>query len=205
MARKKITAQLMDDLFVDAMGGDWQAEQEYRDYARKLAKRSNQQMLEQERRDVTGEAYRRAQDFLGGDTGADRGMRFKENVQNMDIDALRSMVDEMQAFQNAKDYSIVYATEAQQQIDELYEPLMKAEIDVDDAHVVWNMNELFKTDAWQEFRKALGGDTGLIKEAADAFAKGKTVDDVIDAYNAYADSKEGPDLYQAWYTFTGKW
>ena len=79
MARRKIvTAQEMNDLFVDAMGGDWQAESEYREAARLLAKRSNQQLLEQERRGIEGEAYRRAQYALG-----DERKRFKENVKNL--------------------------------------------------------------------------------------------------------------------------
>lgn len=204
--RKEITAQMLDDLFVDAMSGDWQAEQEYRELARKLAKRSNQQMLEQERKDVTGEAYRTAQDFLGGDPDADRGARFKENNANMDLEDLRNMVDAMESFTSARDYSIPYATKSKEQIEDLLSPLAAAGIYIEDARVTFWMNELFKTDAWQEFKKAHGRSTDLIRSAQDAFTKGKTVDDLLGAYNQYREGGEdAPDLVQVWESFAGEW
>lgn len=204
--RVKITAQMLDDLFVDAIGGDWQAEQEYRDLARKLAKRSNQQMLEQERRDVTMEAWRTAQDFLGGDPDADRGARFKENNKNMDLESLRDMVDAMEEFTNARDYSIPYATKSRVQIDDLMPALADAGLDVSDDRTMFWMNELFKTKAWQEVKKANSREgTGLIQLAADAFRMGKTVDDLLTAYNQYTETKDGPDLVQVWTSFVGTW
>lgn len=204
--RLEITAQMLDDLFVDAMGGDWQAEQEYRDLARKLAKRSNQQMLEQERRDVTGEAWRTAQDFLGGDPDADRGARFRENNKNMDLETLRDMVDAMEEFTNARDYSIPYARESRDQIDDLMPALADAGLDVSDDRTMFWMNELFKTKAWQEVKKANSREgTGLIQLAADAFRMGKTVDDLLTAYNQYTETKDGPDLVQVWTSFVGTW
>ena len=204
--RVKITAQMLDDLFVDAMGGDWQAEQEYRDLARKLAKRSNQQMLEQERRDVTGEAWRMAQDFLGSDPEADRGARFRENNKNMDLESLRDMVDAMEEFTNARDYSIPYATKSRDQIDDLMPALADAGLDVSDDRTMFWMNELFKTKAWQEVKKANSREgTGLIQLAADAFRMGKTVDDLLTAYDQYTETKDGPDLVQVWSSFVGTW
>lgn len=204
--RKEITAQMLDDLFVDAMSGDWQAEQEYRDLARKLAKRSNQQMLVQERTDVTGEAYRTAQDFLGGDPDADRGARFKENNANMDLEELRNMVDAMESFTNARDYSIRYARESKEQIENLLPALKDAGLDISDDKTIFWMNELFKTRAWQEVKKANSREgTGLIQLAADAFKMGKTVDDLLTAYNQYTETKDGPDLVQVWTSFVGVW
>ncbi len=204
--RVKITAQMLDDLFVDAMGGDWQAEQEYRDLARKLAKRSNQQMLEQERRDVTGEAWRTAQDFLGSDPEGDRGARFRENNKNMDLESLRDMVDAMEEFTSARDYSIPYATKSRDQIDDLMPALADAGLDVSDDRTMFWMNELFKTKAWQEVKKANSREgTGLIQLAADAFRMGKTVDDLLTAYNQYTETKDGPDLVQVWTSFVGIW
>ena len=82
MARKqRITSQMMDDLFIDLMGGDSSALDQYRDYARKLAKQINQQLLETERKGIETEAQRLAQDYLGEDR-----TRFKENVSKMSID-----------------------------------------------------------------------------------------------------------------------
>lgn len=204
MARKtEITAQMLDDLFIDAMGGDWQAESEYRRLARLLAKRSNQQMLVQERGDVTGEAYRRAQEALG----AEKGARFKENNARLDINDLRGQVDEMLAFQNARDYSIPYAKQSREQIDKISDSLAAAGIDIEDARVTFWMNELFKTGAWKEYKKAHGKSTDLIQAAQDQFANGKTVDDLLAAYNDYLSGRDdAPDLIESWETFApGSW
>ena len=201
--RTEITAQMLDDLFVDAMGGDSYAESEFRRLARLLAKRSNQQMLEQERRDVTGEAYRRAQEFLGAEEGA----RFKENNARMDISDLRDQVDEILSFQNARDYAIPYATQSRQQIDKISDSLAAAGVNIEDARVIFWMNELFKTGAWKEYKKAHGRSTNLIQAAQDQFANGKTVDDLLTAYNDYASGRDdAPDLIESWEIFApGSW
>lgn len=205
MAKRIITGQMLDDLFVDAMSGDIEAEAEFRDLARLLAKRSNQQMLEQERRDVTGEAYRRAQEFLGGDE--DHPSRFRENNKRIDLETLRDQADEMLAFQSARDYSIKYATKSREQIDALQETLAAAGVDIEDARVTFWMNELFKTGAWKEYKKAHGRSTNLIQAAQEQFQAGKTVDDLLAAYNDYASGRDdAPDLVESWEEFApGSW
>lgn len=203
--RKIITSQMLDDLFIDAMGGDSVAESEFRELARLLAKRSNQQMLEQERRDITGEAYRRAQGFLGGDE--DHGARFRENNTKVEITDLRKQVDEMMAFQSARDYAIPYATKSREQIEKLEESLAAAGVDIENARVTFWMNELFKTGAWKEYKKAHGKSTNLIQSAQEQFAAGKTVDDLLAAYNDYSSGRDdAPDLVESWETFApGSW
>lgn len=203
--RKIITSQMMDDLFIDAMGGDSVAESEFRELARLLAKRSNQQMLEQERRDVKGEAYRRAQEFLGGDE--DHGARFRENNTKIEITDLRTQVDEMMAFQSARDYSIPYATKSREQIEKLKESLAAAGVDIENARVTFWMNELFKTGAWKEYKKAHGKSTNLIQAVQEQFATGKTVDDLLAAYNDYSSGRDdAPDLVESWEMFApGSW
>ena len=122
MARKQqITSQLMDDLFIDLMGGDSDALDQYRDYARKLAKQINQQLLETERKGIETEAQRLAQDYLGEDR-----VRFKENVSKMSIDELQDQVDAMLSVRNTKDYSIPYAIESQAQIDKISDAMVDA-------------------------------------------------------------------------------
>lgn len=200
--RVKYTAQLFDDLFIDAMGGDSVALDEYRDYARKLAKQVNQQLLETERRGIDSEAARVARGFLGDDR-----KRFKENVSNMDIDELQDQVDALLSVRNTRDYSIPYAIESQEQIDKLSEAMARAGIDIEDAHVAYQINEMFKTGAWKEYRKAHGRSTNLIQAAQEEFKKGKTVDDLMDAYRQYAD-RDGTDridLVQSWELFAGTW
>ena len=206
MAKQKITAQMLDDLFVDAMSGDWEAEREYREAVRKLAKASNQQMLEQERLDVTGEAYRRAQEFLGGDPEDEKGKRFKENNAKMDINEVRAMADEILSFRSAKDYSVPYAIKSKEEIEKNAKALEAAGIDISDARVTFHMNELFKTAAWKEFRRMPYKSTDLIRAAQDAFKADKTYKDFVNAYNDYASSRDTEnriDLLQAWTKVTG--
>lgn len=193
MAKKIITAQMMDDLFIDAMGGDSIAEAEYRDLARLLAKRNNQQMLEQEHAGVTGESYRRAQSFLGD------ASRFRENNKKIDITDLRNQVDEMLAFQSGRDYSLSYARKSIEEIENLSESMMAAGVDTSDETVMFWMNELFKTGAWQEYKKAHGRSTNLIQQAQEQFKAGKTVDDLLAAYNDYKEKRD--DLPTSWEKF----
>lgn len=205
MAKRIITSQILDDLFIDAMGGDSDAERQYRELARLLAKRSNQQMLQQERRDITGEAYRRAQTFLG-DTS-----RFRENTANTEITALREQVNEMMIFQSSRDYSVVYAGKSKIEIGTLMPALQAAGVDVSDERVTFWMNEMFKTGAWQEYKKAHGKSTDLIIAAQDQFKKGKTVDDLLDAYKEYTRERDDKkiksiDIVQSFNKFApGSW
>ena len=198
MARKQqITSQLMDDLFVDLMGGDSDALNQYRDYARKLAKQINQQMLETERKGIETEAQRLAQDYLGEDR-----TRFKENVSKLSIDELQEQVDAMLSVRNTKDYSIPYAIESQQQIAKISEAMTDAGVDMEDAHVAYQMNELLKTEAWKEYKKAHGKSTNLIQAAQNEFQKGKTVDDLLSAYEDYkSGADDAPDLVESWEIF----
>lgn len=207
MAKRIITGQMLDDLFVDAMSGDAEAEAEFRDLARLLAKRSNQQMLEQERKGLTGEGYRRAESYLGHNEKRDRSNRFLENNEKIDMETLKKQADEMLAFQSARDYSIPYLRESRKQIDKIRSALADAGVDIEDARVTFWMNELFKTGAWKEYKKAHGKSTNLITAAQDQFRAGKTVDDLLDAYNDYASGRDdAPDLVESWEEFApGTW
>ena len=195
--RQKITSQIMDDLFVDLMGGDSDALDQYRDYARKLAKQINQQMLETERRGIETEAQRLAQDYLGEDR-----TRFKENVSKISIDELQEQVDAMLSVRNTRDYSIPYAIESQEQIEKISEAMIDAGVDMEDAHVAYQMNELLKTEAWKEYKKAHGKSTNLIQAAQNEFQNGKTVNDLLSAYEDYKSGREdAPDLVESWEIF----
>lgn len=207
MAKRIITGQMLDDLFVDAMSGDIEAEAEFRDLARLLAKRSNQQMLEQERKGLTGEGYRRAESYLGYNEKRNRSNRFLENNEKIDLDSLKKQADEMLAFQSARDYSIPYLRESRKQIDKIRNALADAGVDIEDSRVTFWMNELFKTGAWKEYKKAHGKSTNLITAAQDQFRAGKTVDDLLDAYNDYASGRDdAPDLVESWEEFApGTW
>ena len=65
------------------------------------------------------------------------------------------------------------------------------------------MNEMFKTEAWAEFRKSPEGGTNLIRSAQEAFKRGRTVDDLIRAYESFKERDSKLDLHTAWKMFTG--
>lgn len=199
--RQKYTAQLFDDLFIDAMGGDSAALDQYKDYARKLAKQVNQQLLEIERGELETESYRVARGFLG------EKKRFKESILNMDIEDIQKEVDALLSVRATRDYSIPYAKQVEQEIESISDAMARAGVDMSDAHVAYQINEMFKTGAWKEYRKAHGRSTDLIQAAQDEFKRGKTINDLMDAYKQYADRDgiDRIDLAQSWSLFAGKW
>lgn len=74
-----------------------------------------------------------------------------------------------------------------------------AGVDTGDETVMFWMNELFKTGAWQEYKKAHGRSTNLIQQAQEQFKAGKTVDDLLAAYNDYKEKRD--DLPTSWEKF----
>lgn len=200
--RIKYTADIFDDLFIDAMGGDSVALDQYRDYARKLAKQVNQQLLETERRGLETEASRLASDFLGNKK------RFKENVNNMGLDDLQKEVDALLSVRSTSDYSIPYAVETRGEIERLKSAMLKASFTANDKSAEYHLNEILKTNAWEEFKKSYNGTNLIFSSLVDAVNRGSTIDDFMRAYGQYADKdnkKDRIDLAQAWRKFGGRW
>ena len=64
------------------------------------------------------------------------------------------------------------------------------------------MNEMLKTEAWKEYKKAHGKSTNLIQAAQNEFQKGKTVDDLLSAYEDYKSGRDdAPDLVESFEIF----
>ena len=125
----------------------------------------------------------------------------------MDVEDLQKEVDALLSVRATRDYSIPYAHKVEQEIENISEAMARAGVDMSDAHVAYQINEMFKTGAWKEYRKAHGRSTNLIQAAPEEFKKGKTVDDLMDAYRQYAD-RDGADridLVQSWELFAGTW
>lgn len=197
--RVKITAQSFDDLFVDAMGGDSVAMDEYRDMARKLAKQVNQQLLEMERKGVDSEARRLASAFLGDKK------RFRENISNMSFDDVQKQVDQLLTVKGQGDYSIPYALKTQGQIAKIVNSNLftMAGIDVMDAHITYQANEFLKTDAFKEYAKVYDGTT-IIRAAQDHFKRGGFASDLVQAFNRYSEAQDkSTDMAKTWKEATG--
>lgn len=199
--RSGVTAQMMDDLLEMALHGNEGAENEYRALASKMAHRVNQQIRTAEKEDLKGNAYRRVERFLSQYDG--EKVRFAEGNKRFDLLELSDQVDQMMMFQNAKDYSISYLREAVEQIEDVSSAMSAAGVDITDDEIMFEINEMFKTDAWKEYKKSHGRSTDLIQAAEDAFKQGKTVQDLIDAYNDYKITRK-TDLASSWTQFSGK-
>lgn len=199
--RSGVTAQMMDDLLELALHGNEGAENEYRALASKMAHRVNQQIRTAEKEDLKGNAYRRVERFLSQYDG-DK-VRFAEGNKRFDLLELSDQVDQMMMFQNVKDYSISYLREATEQIEDVSSAMSAAGVDITDDEIVFEINEMFKTDAWKEYKKSHGRSTDLIQAAEDAFKQGKTVQDLIDAYNDFKITRK-TDLASSWTQFSGK-
>lgn len=203
-AERNKTIQFFDALMERAKSGDKEAESEYRSEAAKLAKKVNRQMREFENLTRTSAAYQRVEYYLSNERGQEK---FSEGTKTKNLSALEEDVEQMIIFSTNEGYSVKKALEEEQQVQKNESALREALGEIPDEQISFMMNEMFKTDAWQEFKKAHGRSTHLIDQAQDAFKRGRTVDDLKAAYEEFETSQDTEfDLTKAWYKFTGsKW
>lgn len=198
---KKVTMQFFDQMEERAKAGDERAEEVLRQEAAKLAKKINRQLREFENLGRASAARERVEYYLQEERGA---ARFSERTKTKNLDALLEDVEQMMIFQSAEGYSLKIAKKEMEQIDKLSKTFQTAlGTDKIDDYVALQMNEMFKTEAWAEFRKSPEGGTNLIRSAQEAFKRGRTVDDLIRAYESFKERDSRLDLHTAWKKFTG--
>lgn len=196
-----ITAQMMDDLLDAALSGDSGAETLYRDYARRLAHRANEQLRATEREGLTDtSAYVRATRYT---SQYDR-TRFREGNKSIDLYELSDDVDTLLSYTHSESYSLKRQRMIAEDFVNMKEVLAEAGVDVEDEYIGQQVVEMFRTDAWKDYKKSLGGGTNLIQAAQDAFRAGKSVDDLIAAWEDYSAGRDASaDIYNTWERFTG--
>lgn len=204
---KQMTMQKLDLLYYAAKSGDARAEEKFRKEAARLAKRVNSQILEMERADRQSADCLKTSYYLSEERGR---TRFRERTKTGDLDELAEDVEQMMIFKQSKGYSLKEALKEEEQVEKISGALQAAGVtleDDEDRKVAFWMNELFRSDAWAEMKKAHGRSTGLIQTAQDAFTRGRTVDDLTAAYNEYKSGRDDLDLPTVWAEFTGvsKW
>lgn len=194
--------QFLDALLKRALKGDKEAEEEARNQAAAMAKKVNRQLREFEKADVSSAALERVQYFLLEERGA---KRFRERTKTQDLRQLAEDADAMGIFLRSEGYSIAEAKLQKEQSEQLAEVLTQVFGKRPDDHLTKSMEELFRSDAWQEVKKAHGRSTGLIYQAQDAFKRGRLVDDLVGAYEDFKTTKDNRmDITKVWRKFTGK-
>lgn len=199
---KRFTMQTVDDLLNRAQSGDTRAEERLRSEAAKLAKKVNRQIREFERLGRTSAAYQRAEYYLSTERGTER---FRERTKTQDLQQLAEDVEQMLRLSSVEGYSLKTAQDEERQVEKNRGAVRAALGDLPEEDIQFAINEMFLTDAWKEFKKSHGNGTGLIQDAMDAFKQGKTIHDLMDAYNDFkSTTDESFDITEAWERFTGK-
>lgn len=199
---KRFTMQSVDELFERAQGGDERAEEQLRSEAARLAKKVNRQIREFENLGRTSAAYQRAEYYLSQEKGAER---FREKNKTQDLQELVEDVEQMIRFTSSEGYSLKKALEEEEQVEKNRGAIRAALGEIPDDEINFILNDMFKTEAWKEMRKSFGAGTDLIQMATDAFKRGRTVDDLIAAYDEYKSGEdENFDITKAWTRFTGE-
>jgi len=201
-ARPALTMQYFDDLQERAEDGDGRAEEEYRKKAAALAKKVNRQIREFEALGRTSAAFQRVEYFLSQERGSER---FSERTKTKNLRDLAEDVEQMMIFASSEGYSLKTAKEEEEQVEKNKGALHAALGEVPDEQIEFIINDMFKTEAWKEFRKMHGKATDLIQQAADAFKRGRTADDLKDAYEEFQNRQDDDDfdITKAWKKFTG--
>lgn len=199
---KRFTMQTVDNLLNRAQSGDTRAEEELRSEAAKFAKKVNRQIREFERLGRTSAAYQRASYYLSEERGEER---FSERTKTKDLEQIAQDLEQMIRFTASEGYSLKTALKEEEQVEKNRGAIQAALGEMPDDEINFYINEMFKTEAWKEFRKAHGRATDLIQAATDAFKRGRTIDDLKDAYEDYRSSTDDNfDITKAWKRFTGR-
>lgn len=195
----EITQQKLDQLFAQAMDGNADAEKEFRRLSTLLAKRINTQMLQQEKSKLRSETYY----ALRAETGTKKA-RLSARLSRKNLLEIQYQNDMAMRVYTARDYTLEGAK--RQQEKNVEKALVSAGIDKNIARdISGEMNDLFKSDAWKEFKKSYGkGTTNLVISAGDAMLEREvTAQDFIDAYNLYMENRDNMDIVQAWEKVAG--
>lgn len=200
-AQRSKTIQDFDALLERARAGDESAEDEYRKEAAKLAKKVNRQIDRFGDLTRTSAAFQRVEYFLSDERGREK---FSEGVKDRSLSDLAEDVEQMIIFSTSTGYSTKAALEEEEQVERNESAIRAALGELPDEEIQYLMNEMFKSAAWEEFRKSHGRGTGLIEQAQEAFKRGRTIDDLNAAYEEFKTTKDRNfDITKAWYKFTG--
>lgn len=157
----------------------------------KLARRANQRMRELESRGMTGDAYKRIQNALGGNT------RFSQKRTGDADDLLKNIKQALNALRYSK--STVSGANAAS-----FKTLntMKAKWNLPGKvtkEKVEKFNTFVRSELWNEYKSFMGGSGGVLEQFNNMlFNDPQSVDDIIRSFVEWESATEDrPDPYSA--------
>lgn len=157
----------------------------------KLARRANQRMRELESRGMTGDAYKRIQNALGGKT------RFSQKRTGTADDLLVNIKQSLRGLRQVKSTVSGAMGSSRKTLDTLKDKWdIAGRVSKDKIN---KFNEFVKSDLWNEYKSLMGGSGGVLEQFTKMlFDDPQSVDDVLDAFNEWdAMTEDEPDPYEA--------
>lgn len=165
------------DLYIDAKGGDWSAENMLREAIRREAKRANRQMLRVKKSDFVGsESYYRARDYLKSE--GRKG--FMERTANKDIDVLIKEAEQISSYVNATDYS--FGKKERARLSK-YSKVLGETFGLSGSDTKESMARFLSSSAWSDYKhlRYVKG-SGTLNDIAELVKDGTEVDDILDSF-----------------------
>lgn len=157
----------------------------------KLARRANQRMREMESRGLTGDAYKRIREALGGKT------RFSQSRTGEPDDLLKNIKQSLRALRQVKSTVSGATGVSKKTLNTLKEKWDLAGRVSEDK--INKFNEFVKSDLWNEYKSLMGGSGGVLEQFTKMlFNDPQSVDDIVDAFTEWdAMTEDEPDPYEA--------
>lgn len=157
----------------------------------KLARRANQRMRELESRGMTGDAYKRIRESLGGAT------RFSQRRTGSADELLQNIKQSLRGLRQVKSTVSGAMGSSRKTLDTLKDKWdIAGRVSKDKIN---KFNEFVKSDLWNEYKSLMGGSGGVLEQFTKMlFDDPQSVDDVLDAFNEWdAMTEDEPDPYEA--------
>lgn len=187
-----MTYQDLFELYEDAIAGHADAERDFREGVRLLAKRANRQMARMEKSQVKTESYKAAKDFLN----ITRLNTFSERTKTKNLNDLLAQAKAASAYVQSKTYSLTRA-----KYQKAITWAEKIGIDVRDSRTAKNLTRFLESDAWNEYKKEwyVRG-SGELTDIAERIASGETnVSDILKAFKDFENKElDIIELQAAW-------
>lgn len=157
----------------------------------KLARRANQRMRELESRGMTGDAYKRIRNALGGNT------RFSQKRTGSADELLENIKQSLRGLRQVKSTVSGAMGSSRKTLDTLKDKWdIAGRVSKDKIN---KFNEFVKSDLWNEYKSLMGGSGGVLEQFTKMlFDDPQSVDDVLDAFDEWdAMTEDEPDPYEA--------
>ncbi len=157
----------------------------------KLARRANQRMRELESRGMTGDAYKRIRESLGG------AVRFSQKRTGTADELLQNIKQSLRGLRQVKSTVSGAMASSKKTLNSLKDKWdIAGRLSKDKVN---KFNEFVKSDLWNEYKSLMGGSGGVLEQFTNMlFNDPQSVDDVLEAFTEWdAMTEDEPDPYEA--------